>query len=60
MKTQRLMRTWYTTDATDDEPDYLGAFSADFPAETPARRIVSVDWSTRGEVMVTWLINGSP
>jgi hypothetical protein len=55
VKHQRLMRTWYATDVTADDPAYLGAFSAPFPAEEPTRRIVDVDWSTPGEVMVTWL-----
>lgn len=50
------MRTWYTTDVTPDEPEYVGAFSGPFPAEEPGRRIVAVDWSTPGEVQVTWLV----
>lgn len=55
MKLQRLMRITYSTDARDDEPDYWGAFSAPFPKRDEAQ-IVGVDWSTRGEVVVTYLI----
>lgn len=54
---QRLQRTWYATDATPDDPDYIGAFSDPFPAEDATRKIVDVDWSKPGEVMVTWLIS---
>lgn len=57
MKTQRLMRAWYSTDVSDDDPDYAGAFSDNFPAESPGRRIVHIDWSVRAEVQVTWLIS---
>lgn len=53
---QKLMRVAYKTDVHADEPDYWGAFSSPFPAETPNRRIVSVDWSNHGEVIVTWLV----
>lgn len=55
MKTQRLHRIWYKTDYI--ETDSVGAFSEQFPAETSTRRIVNVDWSTPGEVEVTWLIS---
>lgn len=58
MKMQKLMRTWYSTDVDESDPDYVGAFSAPFPAEDATRKIVSVDWSKRGEVEVTWLISG--
>lgn len=54
---QRLMRTVYPTDAADDDPAYIGAFSDLFPAENPSRRIVAVDWSTKGQVEVTWLLD---
>jgi hypothetical protein len=53
---QRLMRTWYPTDTDASDPEYLGAFSGYFPAESESRRVVAVDWSKPGEVMVTWLI----
>lgn len=59
MRTSRLMRTWYKTDATDDEPEYVGGFSNEFPTPTDERQIVAVDWSKRGEVEVTWLLPGS-
>jgi hypothetical protein len=48
------MRTWYKTDADDES---VGTFSSPFPAEEPGRRIVAVDWSTPGEVEVTWLVS---
>jgi hypothetical protein len=55
VKLQKLMRTWYKTDA---EPGtYDGAFSDPFPGETPDRKIIAVDWSTVGEVEVTWLVS---
>lgn len=57
MSTQRLLRSWYPTDVTDDDPEYVGALSCPFPAEDAAHRIVAVDWSTPGEVMVTWLVS---
>ncbi len=50
------MRIWYTTDITAESPEYVGAFSAPFPAEDKQKRIVAVNWTTRGEVEVTWLI----
>lgn len=56
MKTQRLHRAWYPTDVTEEDAEYVGAFSAPFPAESAMRRIVNVDWSTPGEVQVTWLV----
>ena len=59
MRTKRLMRTWYPTDLNrDEDPEYVGAFSDPFPAEDETMRIVAVDWSTPGEVQVTWLISG--
>ena len=60
MTRQRLHRAVYRTDANDDDPAYMGAFSDWFPAEESRmeiRRIVAVDWSTKGQVEVTWLIN---
>ncbi len=54
---QRLMRILYATDAAEDDPLYIGTFSDPFPAEGASRRIVAVDWSTRGQVEVTWLIS---
>ena len=57
MPTQRLHRTWYSTDVDPADPGYVGAFSDRFPAESASRRIVDVDWSTPGEVQVTWLIS---
>jgi hypothetical protein len=53
---QKLMRITYLTDATAEDPEYRGSMSTAFPAEHPQSRIVDVDWSTRGEVTVTWLI----
>jgi hypothetical protein len=53
---QRLERTWYKTDIDPSDADYVGTFSAQFPAEDATRRIVRVDWSPRGEVEVTWLV----
>lgn len=53
------MRTWYKTDVVDDEPEYVGANSDPFPHPDNLNgpgRIVSVDWGTRGEVEVTWLV----
>jgi hypothetical protein len=51
------MRAVYPTDASDDDLTYIGAFSDLFPSEEATRRIVAVDWSTRGQVEVTWLIS---
>lgn len=54
---KRLMRTRYPTDVNNEDPDYIGTFSAEFP--DPARStstIVGVDWSERGFVWVTYLI----
>lgn len=57
MTTQRLMRTWYQTDLDEvSDPEYVGTFSSPFPVEKDGRRIVHVDWSTPGEVEVTWLV----
>jgi len=56
MRKQKLMRVWYPTDVDPGEPEYAGAFSDPFPAEDPTRRIVAVDWSNRGVVVVTWLV----
>lgn len=53
---QRLMRTVYETDYDPNEPEYPGNFSTPFPHEEPTRRIVAVDWSTPGQVEVTWLV----
>ena len=58
MRLSHLMRITYQTDATDDEPEYLGSFSHSFPTPDDERQIVAVDWSTRGEVEVTWLHRG--
>lgn len=54
----RLFRTWYKTDATDEEPDYVGVFSEKIPdaAFRDGATVVDVDWSERGEVQVTFLI----
>ena len=55
-KLQKLMRTWYETDAGMRDN---GTFSAPFPAETDNRRILSVHWDRDSdEVEVTWLIDG--
>ena len=52
----KLMRTRYTTDADEADPDYIGWFSSEFP-DPKARdaQIVNVDWSERGFVWVTYL-----
>lgn len=54
-----LMRMVYRTDATVEEPEYIGSFSDSLPgsAMTPGK-IVNVDWSIRGWVEVTFLVNG--
>jgi hypothetical protein len=53
----QLMRVDYETDIDDgDSPEYRGSFSAPFPQPDPERPIVSVDWSQRGWVTVTFLI----
>jgi hypothetical protein len=56
---QRLMRVAYPTDVIQAEPEYIGSFSSPFPAESPGRRIVAVDWSKHGEVEVTWLVTAT-
>ena len=53
---QRLMQVVYETDYDPSDPEYPGRFSTPFPAEEAGRRIVTVDWSTPGEVSVTWLV----
>jgi hypothetical protein len=54
---KRLMRTWHRTDVSDDDPEYVGAFSLPFPDPAcSGYQIVDVDWSKRGEVQVTYLI----
>lgn len=58
---KHLMRTIYRTDATEEEPDYYGAFSDTIPASAfrgGEKDIVHVDWSHRGWVEVTFLIPG--
>ena len=52
-----LMRHWYQTDTSDDEPDYEGTQSSTIPGWGD-REIVGVDWSRRGWVEVTFLIPG--
>jgi hypothetical protein len=54
---KRLMRTWYPTDVDPDQPEYVGAFSDPFPDQGNQARIVAVDWSTPGEVEITWLVS---
>lgn len=56
MGNQKLMRVAYPTDYNPSEPEYIGSFSAPFPAMGSDRTIVAVDWSKPGEVEVTWLI----
>ena len=54
-----LMRGYYRTDATSAEPEYEGMVSDTIPGTAlVGRQIVGVDWTTRGEVMVTWLLAG--
>ena len=56
----RLHRAWYRTDATEEEPEYVGAFSGTIPnSALRGRTIVGVDWSKRGWVEVTFLLSGS-
>lgn len=58
MSDWQLMRTWYSTDVNDDEPEYIGTFSGIIPGRAleDGRQIVHVDWSKKGEVEVTYLI----
>jgi len=54
-----LIRIVYRTDATVEEPEYIGSFSDTIPASAlDQRQIVHVDWSVRGWVEVTFLIPG--
>jgi hypothetical protein len=54
-----LMRTVYRTDATVEEPEYIGSFSDTIPASALGQgRIVNIDWSIRGWVEVTFLVPG--
>lgn len=56
---RHLMRTIYRTDATEEEPDYLGSFSDTIPASALDQgEVVNVDWSHRGWVEVTFLQAG--
>lgn len=50
---KKLMRVWYRTDADETS---VGMFSAPFPWRE-GNQIVGVDWSTPGEVWITWLVN---
>ena len=58
MSNVRLMRTWYKTDVTEDDPTYEGSFSAPFPAQMAAK-IVGVNWSVRGGVEITYVIEAT-
>lgn len=52
-----LMRTWYKTEAAEHEGE--GIFSASIPdAAFNNSTILDVNWSTRGEVQVTFLMEG--
>jgi hypothetical protein len=53
------MRTWYDTDVDDADPNYIGIYSAVIPASAfrDGHIIVDVDWSERGKVQVTYLVN---
>jgi len=55
-----LMRTWYITDVDSAEPEYVGVFSSTIPDTFLAdgAQVVSVDWSERGQVEVTYLLPG--
>jgi hypothetical protein len=55
-----LTRVLYRTDATVEEPEYIGSFSSSIP-ESALRnsQIVNVDWSIRGWVEVTYLRSGA-
>jgi hypothetical protein len=56
---KHLFRTVYRTDATDDEPEYKGMFSETLPDSAFwESQIVHVDWSERGWVEVTYLVEG--
>lgn len=46
----------YANAVEDWHNQNVGTFSDPFPAPDANRQIVAVDWSTRGEVEVTWLI----
>lgn len=54
-----LFRTIYRTDATVEEPEYIGSFSDTIPDSALRQgQIVNVDWSVRGWVEVTFLAPG--
>lgn len=54
-----LLRSLYRTDATVEEPEYIGSFSDTIPGSALEQgTIVNVDWSIRGWVEVTFLILG--
>lgn len=54
-----LHRTWYRTDATVDEPEYVGAFSGTIPdSALRGRTIIGVNWAVHGWVEVTFLLSG--
>jgi hypothetical protein len=58
MANKRLMRTWYPTDVRDDDPEYVGTVSGPFPdPKRNGAEIIAVDWSERGQVCVTYLVN---
>jgi hypothetical protein len=57
MKTKHLHRAWYPTDVDDTDPEYIGAFSGSYPYPRDDAVIVDVDWSERGQVQVTYLVD---
>lgn len=52
---KRLMRTWYKTDVEPGDEEYVGSFSGPIP-DNVVGKIVAVDWSKRGEVEVTYVV----
>jgi hypothetical protein len=61
MSNWKLMRTWYQTDYDENEPEYVGSFSGVIP-NIPlmnGSQIIHVDWSTPGQVEVTFLIRSN-
>lgn len=57
-----LVRTVYSTDYDGKDPIYPGRFSSSIPKPdhgmNRGSHIIAVDWSTQGEVEVTWLVSG--
>lgn len=50
-----LRRQFVGTDYDPNEPEYPGNISGPFMLDDDTQQIVDVDWSTPGEVWVTYL-----